>query len=590
MRLSRRPPHLILVLADDLGYNGVGYRNPDIRTPTIDGLAASGLRLESVYTAPLCGPSRSSLLTGRLPHKLQASVNNFATFWSEEGIHPSYALLPEQLRRSGYLTALVGKWHGGFSHARYLPTSRGFDSFYGFLGGCETHDTQQNCCDACDAKRYPGVGQPVDLYRDALPAYGENGTALFSHNCLRFGAAALEAIRRHAERGRSDPASLAPFFLFLALQDPHAPLQTPERFASLYDHAHALRNVWSGMVSAIDETLMNVSAALKATGMWSRSLLLFTSDNGSPVGGWGAGGSNFPLKGGKGSLWEGGIRTFGIVNGGWLPGARRGVALRGLMHLTDLYATFCTLATRRATHSYGEGSGGNSGGCGHDEGVAPTDSLDLSPWWLGVSEHSPRTEILHAFIYGRCVVLRVGRWKLVACGVAQAQWFGRFSPDLNASVLRATAALEMEVAAEKVRLTRLVGAGGISKRQHYNRMRYLHHQSQETPARLAFAKLEAAMAKVECSWERACLFDIEADPEERHDVSQNNPATARLLQARVRQLWQSETRSMRAKRSISLSAAYGIRTAPILNRTGFCAASAAHKGFMVPWEDHTTLS
>ena len=151
-------PHIVLALADDLGaalsnrvchawaerrrhaldrFQRCGYHNPELRTPTIDGLAATGIRLDSFYTHRLCGPSRASLLTGRMPYKLEASRTNFVEFWEESGTELEYMLLPEQLRRQGYATALVGKWHQGFYHPAYLPTARGFDSFYGFLGGCE---------------------------------------------------------------------------------------------------------------------------------------------------------------------------------------------------------------------------------------------------------------------------------------------------------------------------------------------------------------------------------------------------------------------------------------------------------------------
>ena len=129
-------PHIVFILADDLGYHGVGYRNAELRTPTMDRLAMTGLRLESFYASSLCAPSRASLLTGRYPHKLQASVSNFEVFWTEEGLNQSYVLLPERLRRRGYRTALVGKWHAGFFTPSLLPTARGFDSFFGFLGGC----------------------------------------------------------------------------------------------------------------------------------------------------------------------------------------------------------------------------------------------------------------------------------------------------------------------------------------------------------------------------------------------------------------------------------------------------------------------
>lgn len=349
-------PHIVLTLVDDLGFGGVGYHNSELRTPTLDRLAARGLRLDSFYTYRLCGPSRASLLTGRTPYKLEATRTNFIEFWEESGTEIEYSMLPEQLHRLGYTTHLVGKWHQGFYHPRYLPMARGFDSFFGFLGGCEDHVTQRVCPTGCEGDLYPGVGRPVDLFRNDRVAVGENGSASFSHNCLRFGAEAVAVIQKyavgtkHAMGSAAKPLKpLKPLFLFLSLQDPHAPAQTPLRFERLYSYESRLRNVWSGMVSAIDETVANVTLALRQAHMWANTLLVFASDNGSPVAGWGAAGSNAPLRGGKATDWEGGVRTPAFVSGGWLPRHQRGVRLSGLIHIADLYATFCAVAADGST-------------------------------------------------------------------------------------------------------------------------------------------------------------------------------------------------------------------------------------------------
>ena len=146
------------------------------------------------------------------------------------------------------------------------------------------------------------------------------------------------------------------------------------------------------MVSAIDETVSNVTMALRSEGLWGNTLFVFASDNGSPVSGWGAGGTNAPLRGGKDSDWEGGVRTPAFLNGGVLPPLRRGMRLSGLAHISDLYATFCALAGARTL----EGAGGKPG-CTIDNGPAPVDAVDLGPWLLrGDPEAaSPRQEIIH---------------------------------------------------------------------------------------------------------------------------------------------------------------------------------------------------
>ena len=171
--MSTHAPHLVMVLADDLGFNGVGYRNPELQTPHLDQLAATGVRLEDFYSEATCAPARAALLTGRFGFKLRGSVNNFGHLIAEDGTDLSYTLLPEHLRRMGYRTHLVGKWHQGFYAPHFLPTRRGFDTFFGFLGGCEDHVTQQPCgtnrCerrhrDAGQSRRFKVIGQQLDCW------------------------------------------------------------------------------------------------------------------------------------------------------------------------------------------------------------------------------------------------------------------------------------------------------------------------------------------------------------------------------------------------------------------------------------------
>ena len=140
-------PHIVFVLADDLGHNGIPQRNPRLVAPALERLGREGAILEDFYTASTCAPARASLMTGRWSYK---SINgNYAWFWIEKGLHQNYSLLPAALARRGYVTAAVGKWHLGHFRRSLLPTSRGFASFYGFLSGCEDHRTQENCCPRC---------------------------------------------------------------------------------------------------------------------------------------------------------------------------------------------------------------------------------------------------------------------------------------------------------------------------------------------------------------------------------------------------------------------------------------------------------
>lgn len=568
-------PHIVLTLADDLGYNGVGYNNKELLTPAIDRLAQRGLILDSFYTYRLCGPSRASLLTGRMPYKLEATRTNFIEFWEESGTELAYSMLPQQLRKLGYSTHMIGKWHQGFYHPKYLPLQRGFDSFFGFLGGCEDHVTQRVCPTGCEGKEYPGVGKPIDLFRDNRPALGENGSVSgFSHNCLRFGAAAVQIIRTYAARG-----ALAPLFLFLSLQDPHAPIQTPPRFENLYSHPNALRNRWSGMVSAIDETVANVTSALRDARLWARTLFIFASDNGSPVCGWGAAGSNAPLRGGKGTDWEGGVRTPALVSGGWLPRPRRGLRLSGLVHIADLYATFCAVAGAVTT--------AGQPGCPRDGGAAPVDSIDMSSFFQRGAAHagpSPRLEIIHDLngysrrgadgVRRRSGVIRVGRWKLVAKRSAQAAWFGPFSPEAPANVSAALRSVRAAMAA----LSLQRASAGLRAADVRKRRRAMQREAAALTAE-SKGRLRAMEAAAECSLFHPCLYDIAADPAERHDVAKANAQHVDRLRSALIQRWDEFHLGERRFGRLGEKPTQTVTRW----RRGYCGAALRHSGFMAPW-------
>lgn len=205
------PPHLIMALADDLGWNNIGWRNPELATPALDALRASGVELERMYTFKYCSPSRSSLLSGRLPlHVTQNNKNNDVT--NPGGADLRMTLLPQKLKAAGFATAIVGKWHVGARSTANLPMSRGFDTHLGFLKGGEDHWTQGSNDDG---------HRCVDLWRDSAPARGENGT----FSTFMYAKEAIRVIEQHAAR-----ADAAPLFLYLAWHAVHTPLEAPSRF------------------------------------------------------------------------------------------------------------------------------------------------------------------------------------------------------------------------------------------------------------------------------------------------------------------------------------------------------------------------
>jgi hypothetical protein len=166
-------PHIVHMLADDYGYNNVGWRNPTMQTPNIDALARGGVVLERHYVYKFCSPTRAAALSGRLPYHV--NQQNPVDITSDGGVDLRMTLLPQRLRAAGYRTAAVGKWHTGGRSPANLPIRRGFDRHLGFLGGGEDHRTQvKTCCGdaACACNATDPRGNLTDLWRDRAPGRG----------------------------------------------------------------------------------------------------------------------------------------------------------------------------------------------------------------------------------------------------------------------------------------------------------------------------------------------------------------------------------------------------------------------------------
>jgi arylsulfatase A-like enzyme len=303
--------------------------------------------------------------------------------------------------------------HLGLYADAFTPLSRGFDSTYGFLTGGEDHLTQ-----AGDVGAKCGNGSTVyDIWAAGAVASQFQG----NYTAYEINDRAVGVIEAH-------PAD-APLFMYLALHNTHAPIQAEQKYLDLYpDVADSLQQRFWAMVSTVDDTVGNVTAALKARGMWDNTLLVWLTDNGSPIQ---VAGSNAPLRGVKGSNWEGGVRTPAVVSGGLLPPAQRGARSAGVAHIVDWYATFCGLAGVPAADPAGP--------------EPEIDSLDLWPWLSGAAPASPRDAgltVLDHSMYRNTTTgaIRFGRYKLLvggsfssgeapAAGEWGASWFGAFSPN-----------------------------------------------------------------------------------------------------------------------------------------------------------------
>ena len=327
-------PHIVLWLVDDQGWSNVGYHNENVITPTMDFLAAEGATLDRHYTAPWCAPSRSALMTGIMPHLGMQSIST--------ALPEHVTFISEVMKEAGYSTHHIGKWHLGMTRLWQYPTSRGFDTSFGFMDGQADYVTQM-CQEGNGGARSSWACQGIDLQSNAEPAIGRNGTF------------AMDWFKGHATypiKNRTDLTK--PLFLFVAMQAMHTPSPGPEMLAPLMDlyraagHDDTRFAESNALITLADRVLEYTVAALQGAQMWPNTLLVHLSDNGGQVVPSAMDhlpqGSNWPLRGMKRSYFEGGVRVPAFVAGGALPVAARGKMINGYIHIADWFATLSEVA------------------------------------------------------------------------------------------------------------------------------------------------------------------------------------------------------------------------------------------------------
>ncbi|XP_068209805.1 arylsulfatase B-like [Palaemon carinicauda] len=316
-------PHIVFILADDLGWHDVSWHNRKALTPNLEELANEGIILDQSYVQPLCTPTRSALLTGRYPFTI-GRQHGILRGNQPTGLTLNATLLPQALKEVGYSTHVVGKWHLGFCHWDYTPNYRGFDTFFGYYNGGEDHYVHS----AGNRGFNEGEqGYGYDFRRNVDPDFSVNGTY------------DTEAFSSHIEDLLSTRNPENPMFLYFALQSIHTPLQVPENYREPFKYiGDEEREIVLAMTWAMDDAVGRVVNALKETGHYNNSIIIFSSDNGGHE----SGANNWPLRGAKGSLWEGGTRAAGFIHSPLLP--KTGFVSNTLMHVTDWYATLVGLA------------------------------------------------------------------------------------------------------------------------------------------------------------------------------------------------------------------------------------------------------
>jgi arylsulfatase A-like enzyme len=373
-------PNLIVIMADDLGYSDVGFNGcKDIPTPNIDSIASNGVRCTNGYVSySVCGPSRAGFITGRYQQRFGFERNpQYKPNDPDMGLTRKEKTIAELLAPVGYHSGIIGKWHLGAHAPTSHPMKRGFNEFYGHLGGGHKY-------------------MPEDLMiKDSAKARGEaesyrtwilkNHTPVPPRKYLtdEFSGDAVSFLERNQDK---------PFFLFLSYNAPHTPLQATTKYLDRFSHIKdPKRKIYAAMVSAVDDGVGLLLKSLSEQKLEEKTIVAFLSDNGGPI--TKNASSNTPLRGAKGDVWEGGHRVpFALQWKGTLPA---GKIYDHPVSSLDFAATMADLSGAKV------------------DKAKPLDGVNLIPYLKGENTELPHEALyLRKFDQQRYSV-RKGKYKLV---------------------------------------------------------------------------------------------------------------------------------------------------------------------------------
>ncbi|KAI6652563.1 Arylsulfatase J [Oopsacas minuta] len=478
--VSSRQPNIVFILPDDLGFYDVGYHGASVFTPTITNLTAEGVQLEQYYVQPECTPTRASLMTGRYP--IHLGFQNIGSIKPAQsfGLSLNFTLLPQKLRELGYTTHGIGKWHLGYYNPKYLPTNRGFDTYFGYYGS-EIHYFTHT---SYDVTPQPPPDWCLDLHNNTK-CVERNGT----YTVDMYTDEAIRIVEKHDAD--------TPMFMYYAMQNVHTPLEVPAEYEHLYYEVRSIdRRKTLGILTAMDYSIARIVASLKKKGdeFWENTVIIFASDNG----GWpipDGHGSNYPLRGAKFTYFEGGIRVPAFVHSPLIKNPRR--IERSLFHVSDWYPTLLSLAG----------------------GTSDKEEIDGYDQWKVISEGASETvytryELLHNLqaYDGRYTnsAIRLGKWKLITgvwanCTIESYPFYCFWTPppEFNTGLLLHTS----------------------------DTLHTSAHPFPEQTNKAHISKSESSYK--ETLYDPVMLFDIEQDPYERHDLKDLYPNIVDILIGRL---------------------------------------------------------
>ncbi len=369
---KEQKPNFVVILADDLGFGDVGFTgSTQINTPHIDALAEQGVSFTQGYvSAPVCGPSRAGLMTGRNQVNFGFDNNPIVDLpqFDENyvGLPVEEKTIADRLADLGYVNGLIGKWHLGEA-GHFHPTKRGFHEFWGYLGGGHNY--------------FPSEPDQQAYHRRIICTYKKPQAITYITDDK--GDECVDFIRRHKDE---------PFFLYASFNAPHTPLQATEEDLKLYAHIpEDKRRTYCAMVHRLDVNVGRIVDELKARNLYENTVIVFLSDNGGPVSGETPWTLNAPLRGSKGILLEGGIRVPFTMT--WPKRIKAGSTYDKPVSSLDLTPTFVALA------------GGT---------ITPADKMDgvnIFPFLSGEKTGRPHPEMHWRFTISASI--RDGDWKLV---------------------------------------------------------------------------------------------------------------------------------------------------------------------------------